>query len=114
MADRAVASEFFEVLGLKDLRDQTHPLVRAERPGLGPAGNNPRAFLPPVLKREETIISQHRRIGMIEHRENSAFVRRLVRSGRTGVHRTREITDSIRAFKVFAPALELKKTTQLS
>ena len=114
MADGSVAAEFFQIPRLKHLRDQSHAFVRAQRPVVRTAGDNPRTFLAPVLKREQTIIGQHRRIGMVEDCEDPALVRRLVRSGRTGIHRRREITDSIRAFKVFAPAPELKKTAQSS
>jgi hypothetical protein len=39
-----------------------------------------------VLKGEESVIGQHRGVGMIERREHSAFVGRLVRSGRSVIH----------------------------
>jgi hypothetical protein len=42
-----------------------------------------------VLKGEESVVGQHRGVGMIERREHSAFVGRLVRSGRSVIHASR-------------------------
>jgi hypothetical protein len=39
-----------------------------------------------VLQGEETVVGQHGGVGVIEHREHSAFVGRLVRSGLSFIH----------------------------
>ena len=89
MADRAVALEFFEVAGLEDLRDEAHAFVGAERLAVPSPCDDACAFLAAVLKGEESVIGQHRGVGMIERREHSAFVGRLVRSGRSVIHASR-------------------------
>ena len=56
MADGAVALEFFQIAGLKDLRDEAHAFVGAERAGVPSPRDDARAFLAAVLEGEEAVV----------------------------------------------------------
>src|SRR5204862_2498550 len=76
MTDRTGPFKFFQLFLSENLRDQSHALVLEEGLAGAVAGHNPGAFLPAMLQSEQAVISQHRRIRMTEHAEESALVLR--------------------------------------
>ena len=78
VTDRARAFQPFEGVDVENLSDEAHvhmPFEGCIRPV---RGDDPGAFLAPMLERKEPVIREHRRIRMAKHGEDTAFVGRLV------------------------------------
>src|SRR5205085_11616892 len=89
VTDRAAAFQLFQLGLAENLRNKSHVFVIQKRRARAVAGHNSGAFLAAVLKREKTVVSQDRGVGMSEYAEKSALVLRInvARLGEVGVVR---------------------------
>ena len=74
MSDCACPFQPGQFLLAKHLRHKAHVLVLEESRTRTITGDDSRALLTAMLKRKQTVVSQHRRIGMAEHAEQPAFM----------------------------------------
>ena len=66
---------------MKDLRYKTHSFVSVEGRNIGLVRYDSGAFLSPVLESEQSVVSEHRSIRVVEDREDAAFVSWFVQVG---------------------------------
>jgi S-adenosylmethionine/arginine decarboxylase-like enzyme len=75
--DRSCALEPGQFFLPKHLRDKAHVFVREKVCARTVARDDARAFLATMLERKQTVVSEHRRVGVAKHAEKAALVLRV-------------------------------------
>ena len=80
MTDGQMAFEFGQIIFPENLGDETHRFVGPDVATI--RRHDPRAFLPAMLKGEQPVVCQQRRIGVAENGEDAAFILGFVVRGK--------------------------------